>query len=101
MNPLNPHLINIGPLKTHSSQNMSKKHIELAEKLASLNLDELYEVLTSNGFKSWEAVQRITETDMERLELKRGYRRKILRAIATDQGYPTSYRLIDSNTSKG
>jgi hypothetical protein len=79
---------------------MSSLCVELSEKLASLNLDQYYDVITSNGFDTWETVQLMTEADMEKLGLKRGCRRKLLRAIATDQGYPVSTPLIDSNISK-
>jgi hypothetical protein len=77
---------------------MSSICIEFAEKLAGLGLDQYYELLTSNGFTSWESVQQITETDMERLQMKCGGRRKLLRAIATDQGYPISQALILPST---
>jgi hypothetical protein len=82
------------------ADNMSRLRVEFAEKLARLGLGEYDELLTSNGFGSWESVQRITETDMERMQLKLGSRRKLLRAIATDQGYPVSQSLTDSRTAK-
>jgi hypothetical protein len=79
---------------------MTKLHVEFAEKLSSLSLGQYYELLTSNGFDSWEAVQQITENDMEKLQMKRGIRRKLLRAIATNQGYPISQPLTDPSMFK-
>jgi hypothetical protein len=78
---------------------MSRISVDYVETLASLGLDQYYVVLTGNGFGSWESVQRITETDMERLQIKCGSRRKLLRAIATNNGYPTSRALIHSKDS--
>jgi hypothetical protein len=86
-------------LTSHVS-NMLKPCIELAEKLASLSLDQYYNVLTSNGFDDWESILSITEDDMERFRFKLGNRRKLLRAIATTQGHPTSFPLTDSSISK-
>jgi hypothetical protein len=78
---------------------MSRISLDFAETLASLGLDQYYVVLIRNGFGSWESVQRITETDMERLRIKCGSRRKLLRAIATNKGYPMSQALIHSKDS--
>jgi hypothetical protein len=79
---------------------MSRAYVEFAEKLASLSLDEYYDVLSSNGFDSWESILGIDENDMERLGFKRGHRRKLFRAIATDQGFSTSQPLTDASTPK-
>jgi hypothetical protein len=74
--------------------------VESVQKLACLGLAHYYDLLNSNGFASWESVQRITEIDMERLQIKRGSRRKLLRAIATDQGYPFCQALKDPSIPK-
>jgi hypothetical protein len=79
---------------------MSILCVDFAQKLASLGLGHYYGLLKSNSFVSWESVQRITEIDMEKLQIKRGSRRKLLRAIATDKGYPTTQALKDTSISK-
>jgi len=79
---------------------MGRPCTKFAEKLASIGLNQYYDLLTSEGFGTWESVLDVTEDDMERLGFKRGHRRKLLRAIATDRGYPISEPLANASISK-
>jgi hypothetical protein len=79
---------------------MGRPYIDLRGKLASIGLDQYYEILTSEGFDTWESMLDITEDDLERLHFKLGCRRRLMRTIATYRGYPIATPLPIANTSK-
>ena len=58
--------------------------------LTQLGLDNYYEALQFYHSSTPNAVFTITEETMAELNIKRGHRRKIQRAIASYQGYPRS-----------
>jgi hypothetical protein len=66
-----------GPLGKHTTN-----AFELSTALARLGLSQYEERLQENGFEDWETVTAITETDMAKMNFKRGDRRKLQRAIS-------------------
>ncbi|KAF2832337.1 hypothetical protein CC86DRAFT_401107 [Ophiobolus disseminans] len=72
---------------------------ELNEVLARLGLTRYLQVLTENGFHSWETVVDITEEDLTALDFKLGHRRALQREIATSRGVPSSLSLDPENVS--
>ncbi|KAF2133839.1 hypothetical protein P153DRAFT_372395 [Dothidotthia symphoricarpi CBS 119687] len=73
----------------------SKSHAmpKLTAILDRLGLNEYLQVLTENGFYSWETVVDITEEDLTALNFKLGHRRALQREIATFRGIPSSLSL--------
>jgi hypothetical protein len=59
----------------------SNDTLDLHAVLARYGLDQYEQLLTENGFDSWEAVMGITEADMGELGFKLGDRRKLQHAI--------------------
>ena len=72
---------------------------DLTEVLGRLGLAEYSQVLSDNGFHSWEAVVDITEDDMTALNFKLGHRRLLQREIATYRGVPQSLSLEPESNS--
>jgi hypothetical protein len=65
----------------------------LTEVLERIGLTQYAQVLSDNGFHSWESVVDITEDDLTTLEFKLGHRRLLQREIATYRGIPHSLSL--------
>lgn len=66
---------------------------DLPDVLERLGLAEYFQVLSENGFHSWETVVDITEEDLTALNFKLGHRRALQREIATFRGVPSSLSL--------
>jgi hypothetical protein len=66
---------------------------KLSEVLERLGLTGYLQVLSENGFHSWETVVDITEEDLTALNFKLGHRRSLQREIATHRGVPSSLSL--------
>jgi hypothetical protein len=69
---------------------------ELSTALAQLGLSQYEERLQENGFEDWETVTAITETDMAKMNFKRGDRRKIQRAIREYSSASASHRVYEA-----
>jgi hypothetical protein len=69
---------------------------ELSTALARLGLSQYEERLQENGFEDWETVTAITETDMAKMNFKRGDRRKLQRAIHEYSSASASYRVYEA-----
>lgn len=63
---------------------------ELLRVLTDLGIQDLFCELVTAGFSSWERLTTITEQDMANLNIRRGVRRKLQRAIARSMGWPDS-----------
>ncbi|KAH7383778.1 hypothetical protein BKA66DRAFT_511872 [Pyrenochaeta sp. MPI-SDFR-AT-0127] len=72
---------------------------ELGEVLERLGLADYLQVLSENGFHSWETVVDITEEDLTALNFKLGHRRALQREIATFRGVPSSLSLDPESMS--
>lgn len=66
---------------------------ELPDVLSRLGLSDYFNVLTENGFGSWDTVLDITEEDLTTLNFKLGHRRALQREIATFRGIPATLSL--------
>ena len=66
---------------------------ELSEVLERIGLTTYLQILSENGFRSWEIVVDITEEDLTALNFKLGHRRALQREIATWRGIPQSLSL--------
>ncbi|CAN9183995.1 unnamed protein product [Alternaria alternata] len=69
---------------------------ELSTALAWLGLSQYEERLQENGFEDWETVTAITETDMAKMNFKRGHRRKLQRAICECSSASASHRVYEA-----
>jgi hypothetical protein len=69
---------------------------ELSTALARLGLSQYEERLQENGFEDWETVTAITETDMAKMNFKRGHRRKLQRAIREYSSASASHRVYEA-----
>jgi hypothetical protein len=67
---------------------MDKLPSELAVRLVSMGLGMYLGVLANHGFDTWETVMEITLKDLGELLFKLGHQRRLMRAIASYQGYP-------------
>ena len=71
----------------------------LSDVLGRLGLTGYLQVLSENGFHSWETVVDITEEDLTALNFKLGHRRALQREIATFRGVPSSLSLDPETTA--
>jgi hypothetical protein len=69
---------------------------ELSTALARLGLSQYENRLQENGFEDWETVTAITETDMAKMNFKRGHRRKLQRAIREYSSASASHRVYEA-----
>jgi hypothetical protein len=69
---------------------------ELSATLVRLGLSQYEERLQENGFEDWETVTAITETDMAKMNFKRGDRRKLQRAIREYNSASTSHGVYEA-----
>lgn len=70
---------------------------EVRAVLARLGLSEYADRLIANGFSTWKDLQQVTEDDLERVEMKRGHRRKLQREIASALGLPFHEALSEAD----
>jgi hypothetical protein len=71
----------------------------LADVLDQMGLSSYLEILTENGFGSWNTLLDITEEDLTALHFKLGHRRALQREIATYRGLPSSLSLpVDASS---
>ncbi|ORZ03029.1 hypothetical protein BCR43DRAFT_466347 [Syncephalastrum racemosum] len=68
-------------------------HQQVKAFLASVNLTQYYEAFISEGFDQLEAIYEVTEFDLILMNVKRGHRRLLQRAIANAKGMPQSLPL--------
>lgn len=71
----------------------SPSTLALRDVLERLGLTEYLQILSDNGFHTWETVVDITEEDLTALNFKLGHRRALQREIATFRGLPSSLSL--------
>jgi hypothetical protein len=69
--------------------------LQLSTVLAELGLSQYEERLQENGYEDWETVAAITETDMAKMNFKRGHRRKLQRAIREYSSTSASHRVYE------
>ncbi|KAI8379840.1 hypothetical protein EDC96DRAFT_491917 [Choanephora cucurbitarum] len=73
------------------------EHEQVKEFLENCRLLDYYPIFIAEGFESLEAIMEITEDDLVAMQVKRGHRRVIQRAIATIRGIPSHQSLFIPN----
>ncbi|KAI8371853.1 hypothetical protein BD560DRAFT_395626 [Blakeslea trispora] len=86
MNPPNPSIESLGFTNF--------EHDQVREFLEKCHLLEYYHIFIKEGFESLTAIMEITEDDLVAMQVKRGHRRLIQRAIATMRGIPHNQSLF-------
>ncbi|CZT07576.1 uncharacterized protein RAG0_12982 [Rhynchosporium agropyri] len=61
---------------------------ELEAALMSLGLEEYLERFQESGFKDWESLSKIAESQLSSLDVRLGHRRRLQRAIASGRLWP-------------
>ncbi|CAN9208256.1 unnamed protein product [Alternaria alternata] len=69
---------------------------ELSTALARLGLSQYEDRLQENGFENWETVTAIMETDMAKMNFKRGDRRRLQRAIREYSSASAAHRVYEA-----
>ncbi|KAG2210941.1 hypothetical protein INT47_000098, partial [Mucor saturninus] len=81
---------------------LNQQHVDTF--LSQCGLSEYFETFIEEGFDRPESLMEITETDLIQMQVKRGHRRLLQRAVANAKGIPTSVPLnitpINNNSNK-
>jgi hypothetical protein len=86
----------VGRMDSEPSGKPTTDTFQLSTALARLGLSQYEERLQEYGFEDWETLTAITETDMAKMNFKRGHRRKLQRAIREYRSASASHRLYEA-----